>query len=101
MSHEDIFRARILASRYEQLKTLLETGGSLLCLGAVLLWANSLRRRHTSQPIFIHYIHPKSNHHMQNGARRAFRTKGAALYFDVFLHPPLTSSARDRCRWPL
>ena len=42
MSHEDIFRARLLASRYEQLKTLLETGGSLLCLGAVLLWANSL-----------------------------------------------------------
>ncbi|MDY6272246.1 MAG: hypothetical protein SPL34_03285 [Selenomonadaceae bacterium] len=42
MSHEDIFRARILASRYEQLKILLETGGSLLCLGAVLFWANYL-----------------------------------------------------------
>ncbi|WP_295270749.1 hypothetical protein [Selenomonas sp.] len=42
MSHEDIFRARILASRYEQLKTLLETGGSLLCLAAVLAWAHFL-----------------------------------------------------------
>ena len=58
MSHEDIFRARILASRYEQLKILLETGGSLLCLGAVLFWANYL----CATPC-LSIINPKSNNH--------------------------------------
>ena len=40
MSHEDIFRARILASRYEQLKSLLEMSATALCVGAAALWVN-------------------------------------------------------------
>ncbi|WP_294159184.1 hypothetical protein [uncultured Selenomonas sp.] len=37
MSHEDIFRARVLASRYEQLKTLLATGVTVLGFCAVAI----------------------------------------------------------------
>ena len=37
MSHEDMFRARILASRYKQLKTLFETSATVVGLCAVAL----------------------------------------------------------------
>lgn len=41
MSHEDILRARVLASRYQQLKGLLQGSATLFCLAAVLVWANA------------------------------------------------------------